>query len=113
MRGVERFLVLTAIVYMAVYVVAVTIYVPFFVLSLAPVDADHRMLWILPFHFLGMLLNLVALVLTIRDLYMRQFPKENAKLTWILLILLTGGVGWLIYIFKHALKPRYADSKAN
>lgn len=61
---------------------------------------------LLPFHFFGMLMNVVALVLTIRDLYLRSFPKENDKLTWHLLILLTGGIGWIIYVFKYARKPR-------
>ena len=64
-------------------------------------------LGIVPFHIFGMLLNLVAFVLTLRDLYLREFASENAKVTWALLITMTGGVGWLAYIFKHALKPRY------
>jgi hypothetical protein len=98
MRGVERCLVLAAIIYMAVYV-------PFF--FMAPGGFWGRwMTVILPLHFLSMLLNLIAIVLTIRDLYLRRFPTENAKLTWLLLILCTGGIGWLVYVFKHALKPR-------
>lgn len=53
-----------------------------------------------------MFINFIAFVLTIRDLYKRPFPKDNDKLTWAILILTTGGIGWAFYIFKHALKPR-------
>jgi hypothetical protein len=106
MRGGARFVILAAIVYLAVYIVFLAVYVPCFTVSVSRAAADQHLLWMLPFHFLAMLLNCVALLLTIRDLYLRRFPDENAKLTWLLLILLTGGVGWLIYIFKYALKPR-------
>lgn len=61
---------------------------------------------ILPLHFLGMALNLAALIVTIRDLYLRPFANPNTKLTWLLLILYTGGIGWVVYVFKHALRPR-------
>lgn len=67
---------------------------------------DVSPLAIFPAHFLGMVLNLAALILTIRDLYLRSFPNPNAKITWLLLILMTGGIGWIVYIFKYALKPR-------
>jgi len=101
MKGLERAVVITALVYMAVYI-------PYFFVqgyrmsSGVPVSP----LAIFPLHFLGMALNFVALVLTIRDLYLRPFANPNSKLTWLLLILLTGGIGWLVYVFKHALKPR-------
>lgn len=29
---------------------------------------------------------------------------------WLLLILMTGGIGWLVYVFTHALKPRVSRS---
>jgi hypothetical protein len=63
-------------------------------------------------------LIILALVFTIHDLYQRDFPTSNAKLTWLVLILLTGGIGWIIYIFRHALKPRgderlTADSRSS
>ncbi len=107
MRGMERFLVLGAIAYMAVYLVLIAVYIPYpLALSLPPAGVNQRMSWIVPLHFFGILLNFGALVLTIRDLYLRTFPKENYKLTWLLLILLTGGIGWLVYIFKHAQKAR-------
>jgi hypothetical protein len=102
MTGLERGFVIWALVYTAVYVVV------FFVVTVSTVSAPdfNTMLYLLPFHFLGMAQNFTALLLTIRDLYLRHFPTENAKLTWLLLILLTGGIGWLIYVFKYAFKPR-------
>ena len=102
MRGVERFFVLVALVYMAIYI-------PCFLIAWASMLGSQEpgsFFIILPFHFLGMALNVVALVLTMRDLYLQNFEDENAKLTWALLILMTGGIGWLVYVFKHALKPR-------
>ena len=30
----------------------------------------------------------------------------TAELTWLLLILLTGGIGWVVYLLKHAPRPR-------
>jgi hypothetical protein len=104
MTGLERGFVIWTLSYMAVYVVV------FFVVIGRAMSApnSNTMLYVLPFHFLGMAQNFTALVLTIRDLYLRHFPTENAKLTWLLLILLTGGIGWLIYVFKYAFKPRSA-----
>ncbi len=77
MRGAERFFVLGAVVYMAVYIPC------FFLVSLDR-NPDAAFALIMPFHLVGMLLNLTALVLTIRDLYLRRFDTENAKLTWLL-----------------------------
>lgn len=54
--------------------------------------------------------NLLAFFLTLRDLYLRPFPGENDKVTWCLLILCTGGIGWLVYVFKYALHPRDATA---
>ena len=57
------------------------------------------------------LVSFAALIITIADLYKRQFTNPNRKITWLLIIMLTGGVGWLVYIFKHAIKPR--DTRQN
>ena len=57
--------------------------------------------------------NLVAFVITMRDLYRRPFSNANDKVTWTLLILCTGGIGWLVYVFKYALKPRHNSSNAD
>jgi hypothetical protein len=99
MRGLERFIVIWALVYTALYL-------PFFLVADRLLRPDQFFAVLLPLHFLGMAQNLAALVLTIRDLYKRNLPTENAKLTWLLLILTTGGIGWLVYVFKYALKPR-------
>ncbi|MEX0702692.1 MAG: hypothetical protein WD069_11400 [Planctomycetales bacterium] len=99
MQRIERYFVLGALLYMAIYV-PISLYI------VGSGLIGDRFLLIMPFHLLGMLLNFVALALTIRDLYLRSFPGENDKLTWLLLILLTGGIGWLVYMFKHALKRR-------
>lgn len=50
--------------------------------------------------------NLSAYALTIRDLYLRDFPNPNSKLTWSLLMFWTGGIGWCVYLFKRAFKAR-------
>lgn len=96
---------LTALAYMAAYV-------PYFLVQV--VRGIHGVQVspeaIFPLHFLGMALNLAALVVTVRDLYLRSFANPNAKLTWLLLILFTGGIGWLVYVFKHAFKPRTANN---
>jgi hypothetical protein len=100
MKGAERAIVIAALVYMALYI-------PFFFVQM---DRESNGIPISPFcfplHFLGMALNFAAFIVTIRDLYLRPFANPNAKLTWLLLILMTGGVGWLVYVFRHALRPR-------
>ena len=101
MSAIERTIVLWAIGYMAIYA-------PMFVAFASGSLGNQERLFfvIMPFHVLGMIQNLVALVITIRDLFLRQFPQANQKSVWILLILSTGGIGWLIYVFRHALRPR-------
>lgn len=103
MGGIERLIVLGALMYMALYI-------PFFAYGCyaAATDSMNERLWIIlvPLHIIGMILNLIALIVTIRDVYLRPFRHENDKLTWILVILFTGGIGWIVYIFRHALKPR-------
>jgi len=111
MRGAEKTVVLGALIYMAVYIPCVILAVTSTAFSAAGDDPGAVFRVILPFHFFGMALNLVALILTIRDLYLRDFGRENAKLTWLLLILMTGGIGWVIYILRHALKPRPAGGE--
>ena len=100
------------------------VYFPFFLLFGFLVEAHKRWgsvsddtLWIyfmilIPFHFLGMAQNFLALFLTLRDLYRRPFPRANQKLIWCILILMTGGIGWVVYVFRHALKPRPTEEHA-
>jgi hypothetical protein len=46
----------------------------------------------------------IAVGLTIRDLYLRDFPHPNDKLTWCLLFFT--GIGWIVYLCEYAMKPR-------
>ena len=55
---------------------------------------------------LTMLLSLAAVALIFRDLYKRPFPNPNAKLTWVLIMAFTGGIGIVIYALRHAVRPR-------
>ena len=101
MSRTERAILITALVYMIIYFA-------YFLMQMY-LAAHGRQVspWaILPYHFLCMGLNIAAFIVTIRDLYLRPFANPNSKLTWLLLILLTGGIGWLVYIFRHALHPR-------
>ncbi len=71
-----------------------------FLTDLSPYDPWHD------FSFgMGLVQNVIAMALTIRDLYQRDFPHPNQKLTWGLLITWTV-IGWFIYLFKYAFKPR-------
>ena len=81
MRGFEKVFVLWTLGYLAVYMVV------YFTASLT--WSDRAVFALLPFHFLGMAQNFIALTLTIRDLYKRPFPDPNSKVTWTLLILCT------------------------
>ena len=95
MHGIQRLIVLLAIGNMAIYM-------PYFFIQFLRNSPTINVPW----HFAGMLLNLLAFVATIRDLYQRPFPNPNSKVTWCLLILCTGGIGLIVYVFKHALRPR-------
>ena len=101
MHTIERAIIITSLVYMLGYI-------PYFLVQGYRIahGVPVSPLAILPAHFLGMVFNGAAFVCTIRDLYLRSFSNPNTKLTWALLIMLTGGIGWLVYIFKYALKPR-------
>jgi hypothetical protein len=58
---------------------------------------------------LTVLLSLAAVVLIFRDLYEREFPNPNSKLTWMLIMVLTGGIGMVVYALRHAVRPRRAQ----
>ena len=98
MKGIERTIVIIAMTNMAIYMPCFF----FLAIRMTPGFPSGMIIW----HFAGMILNLIALVITIRDLYLRHFPNANSKVTWCLLITWTGGIGWIVYVFKHALKPR-------
>lgn len=97
MGNVEKTLTLTSLVYLIIYV--------FIFFSWTP-ESSQEFFKLMPFHFIGMGFSFIALVVTLRDLYLREFENSNLKLIWALLILMTGGIGILIYFFKYATKPR-------
>ncbi len=86
-----------AVIYMAIYFPSAVIFV-----ILAPREMEAA---VVPFHVAGIILNFSALVATLRDLYHRPFSKARHKWLWLLAILYTGCIGWLVYVFKYALTP--------
>jgi hypothetical protein len=55
---------------------------------------------------IGGFMGWCAIALALRDLYLRDFTDPNAKMLWTLAILMTAGIGFVVYIFVHAVKPR-------
>lgn len=100
MNRTERSIVIAVLANMVIYIPS--FFALLFILDEPLVDFRIVFAW----HFTGMTLNLIALVVTLRDLYLRTFPEQNTKLLWCILILCGGGIGWLIYIFAIAFKPR-------
>ena len=49
---------------------------------------------------------LVALVLTLRDLYLRRLPDRSTKILWVVLVLVTEGIGQVLYVYRYGLPPR-------
>jgi hypothetical protein len=87
------------------YFLYILIYVPCFILFVSFRPNDF--LWILPFHFFGMAIGVAMLVIVFRDLYKRDFPNPNSKLTWAILMLML----WpsiLVYLYKYGFRPRIA-----
>lgn len=101
MHRSERFIIIAAMINMGLYI-------PCF-LGLMVFEMDHTpppnefpfAVW----HLTGMCLNLLAIIATIRDLYRRSFVDPSAKLTWCLLIVCTGGIGWSIYVYRYLWRP--------
>lgn len=71
MKGAERAFVIWALSYLAVYVViAVSV-----ACAVHPDSSSIR--YLIPFHLLGFAQNVAALILTIKDLFQREFPNPN------------------------------------
>jgi hypothetical protein len=98
--------VLWAIAYTAVYS-AVVLVVAAACWASGYTPPDWMFFAILPFHFLGMAQNFVAFLLTVNDLAQRPFPFRW-KLAWLAAFFFTGGIAWIVYVFRHAIKPRYS-----
>jgi Na+/H+ antiporter NhaD/arsenite permease-like protein len=56
--------------------------------------------------------SILTLYYLINDLYKRDFEKSNSKVTWAIIMFFTGGIGLIIYAFKHAIKPRPTNGDA-
>ena len=93
-KGLCIFALLYTLVYMPV----------FFAVGLSG-RIEQYFLLIIPFHLFGMMINLAFLIIVIRDIYKREFPDPNSKVTWTVLILMF----WpsvLVYLPKYGFKPR-------
>lgn len=65
-----------------------------------------RYFWqLLPFHFLGMFLGLLLYIVVFRDLYKRDFPNPNSKVTWAILFLALWP-SMIVYLYRHGFQPR-------
>jgi len=97
MKGFERLIVIGSFVNLVAFFSCTT-----WMSNQNDVSPIPFLIW----NIVSLLWNLSAYALTIRDLYLRDFPNSNTKLTWSLLMFWTGGIGWYVYLFKHAFKPR-------
>jgi len=96
----ERFFAIWTIGYLSAYA-------PVFVAVIVTPDWRNDFIkHLVPFHVLGMVQNFAFLFLMIRDLYKRDFPNPNSKLTWLLLILHVAPISWVLYLYKYGLRPR-------
>ena len=55
--------------------------------------------------FLAAAVGLTFLIIIFRDIYKRQFPNPNSKVTWTILILVFFPAV-VVYLFKYGFKPR-------
>lgn len=66
---------------------------------------ERSLHFVIPLHIFGMFLGLAMLIVVFRDLYKRDFPNPNTKVTWAILMLMF----WpsiLVYLYKHGFRPR-------
>ena len=56
--------------------------------------------------------SILTLYYLLNDLYKREFENPNSKVTWAVIMFFTGGIGLIIYAFKHAIKPRSTNGAA-
>lgn len=55
-------------------------------------------------HSIGMFQAFALFLLTVRDLFRRSFSSSE-RVIWLILFFYTGGICWMIYLFKYAFKP--------
>jgi hypothetical protein len=109
MNRTERRVVLWAFGYMAVYAPLLLAFGLTAHFRLIDLDDWTKFCVIVPFHALGIVQNAMTLWITARDLRLRPFTRRH-RLAWGMGMFWTGLALWPVYIFKHALKPRTADS---
>jgi len=96
MSTLEKRIVLSGLIYSAIYL-------PAFVLF-----SEDRVGVFIPFHVLAMASIITVATLAFKDLYQRRFLSREAKLKWLTFMLLFGPA-IIIYLFKHAFKPRFCE----
>lgn len=101
MNRLERTIVLAALGNMAIYIGTMVVISIMSGTNPAP-PGSAFFAWAISV----VLLNYAGLIVTIRDLYLRAFNNPNDKLTWLLLMMLTGGIGWFVYLWRHGLRTR-------
>jgi len=86
--------------YVVLYWAVMLVYVPCVILM----GRDFTTI-LLPFNLSGMLIGIPVLVAVFVDLYRRDFPDPNAKVTWAILMLMF----WpsiFVYLHRHGFKAR-------
>jgi hypothetical protein len=53
----------------------------------------------------GAVLGIPLVIIVFRDLYKRDFPNPNTKVTWAILMLVLGP-SIIVYLHKYGLHPR-------
>lgn len=86
----------TFVIFYCLYMIA---YIPCF--SLLMPRYFHQ---VMPFHILGMAIGLVLLIIVFRDLYKRDFPNPNSKLTWAILMLVFSP-SIVVYLWRYGFHP--------
>ncbi len=61
--------------------------------------------WVVPFHLFGMAIGIPMLIVVFRDIYARNFPNPNTKVTWTILILVFP-LSVPVYLYKHGFRSR-------
>lgn len=100
MSTLEKSIVLSGLIYSAIYLPAFVFF------------SEGRMGVFIPFHVLAMVSVIVVVALAFKDLYQRPFPTTSAKVKWLAFMLLFGPI-IIVYLFKHAFKPRLQAQPAD
>ncbi len=91
-------LLIFKVIFVAFYFLYIIVYVPLFL----NFGSTHLRI-LIPFHFFGMALGLAFLIVVLSDIYKRDFPNPNSKITWTILILMFMP-SVFVYLFRYALR---------